>query len=226
MGSNDYDNERPPHMVYLDAFWIDKYEVTNSVYKKCVDAGKCQPPSTNSSNTRSSYFGNSQYDNYPVINVSWNDATTFCNWAGKRLPTEAEWEKAARGTDGRKYPWGDTWDGMRLNSCDKNCPFAWKDNGIDDKYADTAPVGSYPNGASPYGLMDMAGNVWEWVADWYDGSYYKNSPPRNPKNETPGPDHVLRGGSWDNDVNKVRAATRHNGAPDAHGFAYGFRCAQ
>ena len=173
MGSSaGEDNERPLHLVYLDSFWIDKLEVKNALYKKCVDAKQCQPPNPTKSYTRASYFGNAEYDDYPVIYVSWDDAINYCTWAKKTFPTEAQWEKAARGTDQRKYPWGDNWNGAWLNFCDKKCPFDWKDKDADDGYVDTSPVGTYPKGASYYGAMDMAGNVWEWIADRYDASYY------------------------------------------------------
>jgi formylglycine-generating enzyme required for sulfatase activity len=216
MGSDDGEsNEKPVHTVYLDAFWIDKFEVTNALYKKCVDAGKCQQPSSPKSSTRDSYYGNSSFDNYPVIYVSWDDANAFCAWVGKRLPTEAEWEKAARGTDGRVYPWGNSFDKNLLNS-----PEGGK--------GDTTAVGSYLGGASPYGALDMAGNVWEWVADWHGPNYYASSPRNNPKGSSSGQYQfrVLRGCSWDHGQNYVRASYRGSYPPDARYNYIGFRCAQ
>jgi len=216
MGSTDNDseannNERPQHKVYLDAFWIDKTEVTNAMFKKCTLEGICSGPRSIGTYTRSSYFGNTAYANYPVINVDWRDAKGYCSWAGGRLPSEAEWEKAARGTDGRKYPWGnEVPDSNLLN--------------YNGSVIDTTEVGSYPSGASLYGVMDMAGNVWEWVNDWYDESYYLNSPARNPTGPESGKVRVLRGGGWKNEANYVRIAYRGSYVPDNWFSVRGFRC--
>ncbi|MBI5301957.1 MAG: SUMF1/EgtB/PvdO family nonheme iron enzyme [Chloroflexi bacterium] len=218
MGGNDNGDEKPPHPVYLDAFWMDKHEVTNALYKKCVDAGKCSAPSERNSYTRESYYGDARYDNFPVIYVSWSAASAYCAWAGRRLPTEAEWEKAARGPaasagDRRIYPWGNTFDKNLLNSSEGG-------------KGDTTAVDSYPNGASPYGALNLAGNVWEWVADWYDPNYYSNAPRNNPKGPDAGQQRVLRGGSWYYNQFSVRAAVRYIYLPDSGSFLVGFRCAQ
>jgi len=163
------DNEQPVHTVYLDAFWIDQTEVTNGQYALCVADGACQEPHSSASKTRISYYGNPEFKDYPVTYVDWYMAEAYCAWAGRRLPSEAEWEKTARGTDERLYPWGDEIDSTLANY-----------GGYSRENSDTTAVGSYPNGASPYGALDMAGNVWEWVADVYDFTYYSNSPTENP----------------------------------------------
>lgn len=226
MGSeNGNDDEKPAHQVYIDAFYMDIYEVTNAAYKICVDEGVCEPPQQTKSYTRSSYYDNSQYDDYPVITVDWNQAKAYCEWRGGNLPVEAQWEKAARGVDGRTYPWGNTFDGTKLNYCDKNCSFDWADKTVDDGYFDTAPVGSYERGKSPYGMYDMAGNVWEWVSDWYSETFYPSSPFNNPLGPSSGLQKVLRGGSWNRDWINVRVSLRASFDPNKT-HNYGFRCAR
>jgi len=218
MGSNDNDDERPPHPVSLDAFWMDKFEVSNALYKKCVDAGKCAVPSEKKSFTRPVYYGDARYDHFPVIYVSWNDANAYCTWAGKRLPTEAEWEKAARGpsseaSDRRMFPWGNTFDANLVNSSE-------------GFRGDTVAVDSLPNGASGYGMLNLAGNVWEWVADWYDPNYYANAPRNNPKGPSAGQQRVLRGGAWFFNQLSVRTSLRFNYQPGSGSYLVGFRCVQ
>ena len=220
-----FEREQPQRSIYLNAFWIDQTEVTNAQFAKCVDAGACEKPLSSGSNTRDSYYSNAAYDDYPVIHVSWKNADTYCRWAMRRLPTEAEWEKAARGVDGRIYPWGDRFDGEKINFCDNICEYWWKDNRWDDGYFDTAPVGSYPAGASPYGALDMAGNVWEWVADWYDEDYYRASPDENPLGPSSGDAHMLRGGSWNDFWWSTRSAMRDPGFQVIARHNLGFRCA-
>jgi formylglycine-generating enzyme required for sulfatase activity len=228
MGSTDddseaYDDDKPQHTVYLDSFWIDRTEVTNAQFRKCVEAGACQAPTT-------CEWGDPTYNDgdkadHPVVCVICNQAQAYCQWAGARLPTEAEWEKAARGTAGRIYPWGNTFDGTKVNFCDRNCEYDWKDSAIDDGYARTAPVGHYLAGASPYGALDMSGNVWEWVNDWYSSTYYSVSPDSNPQGPDTGEWKVLRGGSWNGNRNAVRAANRSYRYPTTRYSLIGFRCA-
>lgn len=215
----------PPHQVRLDAFWIDETEVTNAMYAKCVQEGECGSPSFINSFTHENYFGNSEFDNYPVIYVPWDDANAYCAWAGRRLPTEAEWEKAARGENSFFYPWGNEFDSSLVNFCDMNCLLGWADKTRNDGFADTAPAGNYSKGASLYGALNMVGNVWEWVNDWYSDTYYAESPTRNPMGPESGQFRVLRGGSWDNLVNDVRPEDRYKFDPSRSGYSVGFRCA-
>jgi len=207
-GESWYD-EYPQHTVFLNAFYIDKYEVTNAQYKLFMDATGYKAPR----NWRDGKFNQPEQ---PVVGVSWDYAVAYAKWAGKRLPTEAEWEKAARGTDGRIYPWGNEWDISKCNS-----------KGVGDGYEYTSPVGSFPAGASPYGLMDMAGNTRELCADWYDEDYYSRSPLVNPKGPVePGVFHVLRSGSWDCPEDQMRCARRVGGEPSPMNRDFGFRCVQ
>jgi len=219
---SQFTDEDPPHQIFLNTYWIDQTEVTNAMYAKCVQSDYCQPPESNESYTRDSYYGNSEFDNYPVIQVDWNKAKAYCDWAGRRLPTEAEWEKAARGEDGNIYPWGSEFDGTRVNFCDKNCPYTWAINTFDDGFADTSPVDNYPKGASPYGVFDMAGNVWEWTSDWYD-TYPGGDP--NARSQYGQKYRVFRGGSWGYYDSIVRSAYRGRGTPDLATNFIGFRCA-
>lgn len=220
-----FTDEEPAHTVYLDDYYMDKYEVSNAAYRECVNSGACQPPTYTGSYTRSNYYGNSAYDDYPVIYVDWNMANAYCEWRGARLPTEAEWEKAARGPDGRLYPWGNTFDGKKANFCDENCSFDAANKNYDDGYADTAPVTAFPGGASVYGIFNLAGNVWEWVAGWYDSSYYANSPFSNPQGPSSGEYRALRGGSWIVYGYLLRSADRNRVEPSNSNLNLGFRCA-
>jgi serine/threonine-protein kinase len=232
MGSPDGvggDYEHPQHTVYLDAYWIDQTEVTNGKYAKCVAAGACSEPSAFTSYTRISYFGNSDYDEYPVIYVSWLQAQEYCKWVGRVLPSEAQWEKASRGEDGQTYPWGEQkpegYIFNLVNVADQSTNVEWKSYFSNDGYGDTAPVESFTGGASPYGALNMAGNVWEWVADWYSASFYSSSPNSNPSGPSSGESRVLRGGSWYQSGYYVRSATRGNEDPSYSFVSTGFRCA-
>ena len=211
MGSTDDEgvrDERPQRKVYLDGYWMYKTEVTVAQYRKFCKATNREMPEAPEWGWK---------EDHPVVNVSWHDAVDYAKWAGASLPTEAQWEKAARGTDGRVFPWGNEWDaGACANSV------SWSLKG-------TKPVGSCPAGASPYGCVDMAGNAWEWCADWYDEAYYGNeAPSRNPPGPASGSDRVLRGGSWHLDYFVFfRCAYRISFSPDLRSGDFGgFRCSR
>ncbi|MBE7536707.1 MAG: SUMF1/EgtB/PvdO family nonheme iron enzyme [Anaerolineales bacterium] len=220
--------EEPKHTVFLDSFWIHLTEVTNSMYRACVSDGACSPPSKESSRTHDDYFNNESYNDYPVINVTFADASNYCEWIGGRLPTEAEWEKAARGTDGRLFPWGnDEIQDNYANLCDVNCTnLTTPELNLNDGYAEVAPVGSFPAGVSPYGALDMAGNVLEWTSDWYAVDYYKNSPYKKPTGLANGNKHPVRGGSWLNLTDGMRPSARYSKRSNEASDLIGFRCAQ
>ena len=240
-----FGNELPRHRVYLDAFYLDTYEVTNARFQQFTQATGYRTQAEREGwgdvftgetveqvhgahwrapqGPGSSIVGLEQH---PVVQVSQEGAHAYCAWAGKRLPTEAEWEKAARGPDGQTYPWGHRFDGKRANFCDTNCGYRWKDQAANDGYRATAPVGSYEGGKSPYGAYDMAGNVWEWVSDWYDANYYRNSPTQNPPGPASGEQAVIRGGGWSSRALNLRAPNRDKAAPATREGYVGFRCAK
>lgn len=213
MGSEDGDDdEQPVHKVFLDAYWIDKYEVTNAQYMKCVEAGACTEPEKRISSTRPSYFGDPAYADYPVIFISWYAAENYCAWTGDRLPTEAEWEKAARGMNPNIYPWG---------NLSPDCTLA----NFGDCIGDTSQVGSHFSNVSPYNILDMAGNVSEWVSDWYLWNYYNTSITNNPVGPSSGTNKVLRGGGWHSDMSSLRTTFRNYKYPNNSSSVIGFRCA-
>jgi serine/threonine-protein kinase len=211
---NGQEDEKPVHTVFLDAYWIDQTEVTNGMYQQCVSDDICEPPSLSRSFTREGYFGNPEYDNFPVIYVNWDQAVAYCAWADRRLPTEAEWEKAARGTAGSLYPWGNESPSLNLAI-------------FNNFTGDTAEVAGYPDGASVYSVMDMAGNVFEWVYDWYDESYYSDSPEINPQgpNLLSGSYRVIRGGAWNSLGHFLQSGSRNKLQPSLANYYVGFRCA-
>ena len=215
IGNNDTNSDaRPAHKIYLDSYYIDKFEVTNALYRICVDIGECEPPGVTGSQTRSLYYGSIEFDGYPVINVDWRMAKQYCEWRGARLPTEAEWEKAARGIDGRIYPWGGDADCTSANYTDAG--------GV--CIGDTSAIGSYGNGQSLYGAFDMAGNVSEWVSSLY-WSY-----PYNPADGREDPDanglRVVRGGNWASSLEEITTYYRFGADPSGHYMDTGFRCAR
>jgi formylglycine-generating enzyme required for sulfatase activity len=218
-------DELPQHRVYLDAFWIDQTEVTNAMFAAFLNEVGNQEDGGNAwmnvhiTDPKIVQEGElwqpkAGYENHPVVQVTWYGAQAYCDWAGRRLPTEAEWEKAARGTEGQTYPWGDADPTCDLTNYDGWC---WVRH--------TTPVGSYPEGQSPYGALDMSGNVWELVADYYAADYYADSPERNPTGPATGELHVARGGSFYMHQVNVRAAIRASYVPASSSTNVGFRCA-
>ena len=212
MGSSAGDaDERPVHRVYVDAFLMDKYEVTVEQYAAFLQAKWIDRP------TDWKTMNQSSHQKRPVANVDWADADAYCRWVGKRLPTEAEWEKAARGTDHRLYPWGNESPTRVYANLGKE---TWSNHWA------LSTVGSYEDGKSPYGIYDMAGNVWEWVSDWYDPNYYKTSPAQNPTGPPTGDHKVIRGGSWGSGEKDLRSTDRNVHLPSFRGLGTGFRCAK
>lgn len=247
-GSHALPDEQPERRVYVSSFLIDRYEITNADYQQFVtDTGHPTPANPNPNVTLwESGHPLPGIENHPVVNVSWLDAVAFCQWRGARLPTEAEWEKAARGTDRRIYPWGDEWDLNRANSASywagRRIDFAsgteweefWlrgdgarisKEKGIKGEVL-TLPVGSFPASVSAFGLFDMAGNASEWVQDWYNPNYYKDAPLSNPMGPERGAIKAMRGGSWLKPAVSLRTTDRDWGTMDSRPSGTGFRCAK
>lgn len=216
-------DEKPRRQVYLSAFFINRYEVTNARFAAFVAATGYQTEAEKRGVEKADGIswrqphgpGAVAAPSHPVVYVSWRDAEAYCAWRGGRLPTEAEWEKSARGPDGRLWPWGAAFAAGRAN--------VW---GAEDGYAGLAPVGSFPAGASPYGALDLAGNVWEWCADWYDADYYATAPTQDPQGPATGRFKVLRGGSWINRGPTLRSINRFEVLPVERSPYIGFRCAR
>lgn len=247
-GSDGLADEHPERLVFLHAFFLDRFEVTNQDYADFVQSTGHRPPANN--NPASTIWDDVMYPHaiakHPVVNVSWDDAVAYCRWSGKRLPTEAEWEKAARGTDGRRYPWGNDWSWRKANSASywagQTIEFQsgadweafWvkgdgarlvKEKGIKGEVL-TLPVGSFPDGTSPYGIQDLAGNAAEWVQDWYDPNYYRSAPLSDPSGPERGAIKSMRGGSWLKPAVSLRTSDRDWGLMDSRPSGTGFRCAK
>ena len=216
-------DEKPSRRVYLSTFSIDRYEVTNAGFAAFVAATGYRTAAEERGAEKADGISwrqphgpdSAAAPSHPVVYVNWQDAQAYCAWRGQRLPTEAEWEKSARGSDGRLWPWGVAFAASRAN--------LW---GVEDGYAGLAPVGSFPSGASAYGALDMAGNVWEWCADWYDAQYYATGPTKDPQGPAAGRFKVLRGGSWINPGPTLRSINRFEVLPVERSSYIGFRCAR
>ena len=226
------ESEKPEHEVYVSGFAIDTYEVTVDAYRACVDAGSCETPKGTHDDDEPYNYGASGRGKHPINGVTWHQAVAYCAWKGKRLPTEAEWEKAARGADSRIHPWGNEEPGQtpRLNLMDETAARVFTKRrpirGYDDGYVTTAPVGSFPAGVSPHGAHDMAGNVWEWTADYFGFDYYASSPTRDPKGPERGRYRVARGGGWNTNDTGTRTYYRSSGKANDSSPVRGFRCAR
>lgn len=233
--------EQPAHWTQVSGFWIDKTEVTRAQYEACVKAGACGAVNEASCRIWDQKSGkwvtggrlpeDFHKPEMPMVCLTFEDAKRFCGHARKRLPTEAEWELAARGSDGRLFPWGNTsYDGTQANGCDQRCRAiagkGWRlEPDLDDRYTYVAPVGSFPRGASPSGALDMSGNVWEWVEDWFDENYYANAERKDPRGPPDGEYKTVRGGSWSNEADSIRAAFRYSARMDERLSTIGVRCA-
>ena len=206
--------ESPAHRVHLDAFYIDKYEVTNARYQRFMEATGTPPPD---------FWTDAMLNEpvQPVVAVTWYEAEAYAEWVGKRLPTEAEWEKAARGVDGRTYPWGNDFDWAFGNFSDNHL-----EDGHLDGFAGSSPPGRFLTDVSPYGVFDMGGNVLEWVSDWQDENYYAVSPALNPTGPATGTHKILRGGAMDIGPEFSRTTYRNRLMPHGTNMSFGFRCAK
>jgi formylglycine-generating enzyme required for sulfatase activity len=215
-----YEQESPQHLVSLNAFWLDQTEVTNQQYRKCVEDGVCSEPNA-CKKGEPTYTDPGKID-HPTVCVSWDEAQAYCEWAGGRLPTEAEWEYAFRGEKGLIYPWGNTFDGTKLNYCDVNCAASHADERYDDGYSQTSPAYSYLESASWSGAVGMAGNVSEWVADWLGN--YSAEALTDPSGPASGSQKVVKGCSWFFHPTYCRGAARASAAPGTRYDYLGFRC--
>jgi formylglycine-generating enzyme required for sulfatase activity len=247
-GSDGLADEHPERLVFLHPFFLDRFEVTNQDYAAFVQSTGHRPPTNNSPDSTiwNGAVPPQPIARHPVVNVSWEDAVAYCRWSGKRLPTEAEWEKAARGTDGRRYPWGNDWSWTKANSAsywaNRTIEFQsgadweafWikgdgarlaREHGINGEVL-TLPVGSFPDAVSPYGIHDLAGNAAEWVQDWYDPNYYRSAPLTDPTGPERGAIKSMRGGSWLKPAISLRTSDRDWGTMDSRPSGTGFRCAK